>query len=359
MKKFTLTVITAIYILLVIAIASVFISEFLLKEKPEERFFEVPQVSEPVVASAPQEVKKAEPKFIPAPKTELKYIKGAVINPRTKNLDYISAIGDAKKLGTNLITIALEMEVDEKGGIEFSGRPRFDWKSAAIAMINEAHRQGMQVELRTIAVPDTRQPRNATGYVNYAGKFFAELGDFADEYQVYMLTVYENMEDEHNMGLYKDSINPALKVILGNATRFFSGEIGVGFSDSAHIEEKKLYDISGYDYLILNSYPVYNKVAWGELHLRIGELVQATVPLKKQQGIRRVILGGFGVNSDKTPPYYMPLTTTQENEKLSYEKIFEQQANKTDGFTVAYATKVYGVKGSLAEQTVKEWYGKI
>ena len=109
----------------------------------------------------------------------------------------------------------------------------------------------------------------------------------------------------------------------------------------------------------MNSYPVYNKVAWGELHLRIGELVQATVPLKKQQGIRRVILGGFGVNSDKTPPYYMPLTTTQENEKLSYEKIFEQQANKTDGFTVAYATKVYGVKGSLAEQTVKEWYGKI
>ncbi len=359
MKKFTLTVITAIYLLLLIAISAIFISEFLLKEKPKERFFEVPQIKAEPATNLTQVLIKQEPKFIPAPKTELKFIKGAIINPRTKDLDYISAIGDAKKLGANLVTIALETEIDEKGGIEFSGKPRFDWKPATIAMINEAHRQGMQVELRTIAVPDTRQPKNSTGYINYAGQFFQDLGDFAQEYQVYMLTVYENMEDVHNMGLYRDKINPALKVILGNVTTFYKGEVGIGFSDSTYLEEKTFYDISGYNYLILNSYPVYNKVPWGDLPLRIGELVQATVPLKKQQGIKRVILGGFGVNSDKTPPYYMAITTTQENEKLAYEKIFELQANKTDGITVAYATKVYGAKGKMAEQTVKEWFGKL
>jgi len=359
MGKFTWTVVTVIYVLLVIAIASIFVSEFLLKEKPKERFFEVPQVSKPVVVSAPQEVKTEEPKFIPAPKTELKYIKGLIINPRTKNVDYISAIKDAKRLGANLITIALEMEVNEKGGIEFSGRPGFEWKPVAIAMINEAHRQGMHVELRTIAVPETKMPLNSTGYTNYAGKFFQELGDFAQEYQVYLLTIYENIEDDHNMGLYKDSIGPALRVFLGNATKFYKGEVGVGLSEKTFFEDRKPYDVSGYDYVLLNSYPRYPTVPWGDYHLRINEYVIAAKPIKQQQGIKRLILGGFGLNSNAGAPYYTSIVVTQEQEKRSYELIFEKQANQTDGFTVAYATRVYGVKDRMAEQAVREWYGKL
>lgn len=363
MKKFTLTVITVVYLILVITIISIFLNETVFKEKPTERFFEVPKpVQELVKNLTPAKVVETmpAPKFYSAPKFKLNYAKGLIVSPYVKNVDYIAAIQDAKRNGANLVTIALDMEVSHTDGPEFPSKPYgFDWKSTTITMINEAHKRGMKVELRTTAVPDTRYPGNITLYTNNAQKFFVGLGDFAQEYQVAMLTIYENIEDDRNFGLHKDKIDVVLQDFIVNATKFYKGEVGVGFSDTTLVDVGKIYNMAGYDYIILNAYPIHQKVPWGDLHLRIGELIKIADRIKLRHGVKKAILGGFGANSNPTPFYYVPITVSEEDEARVYDIIFEKHSNKVDGMIVAYSTKMYGVKGKPAEKIVEKWFRKL
>ncbi|HIH14101.1 MAG TPA: hypothetical protein HA224_02490 [Nanoarchaeota archaeon] len=356
MKKFTLTVITVVYILLAIAVISILASEFLFKAQPKERFFEAPQVAQFVENVTIPETKTT-PKFYPAPDFELVYVKGLVIDPMANLSSYMQAIQEAKALGANLITIALETQVSDKDALEFAGQPTFDWKPVAIAMINEAHRNGLQVELRLIAKRDTsRTPKNITQYAARTSVFFKGLGDFAQEYEVYMLTIYENIEDEYAFYNYKDRIGEFLPVFLGNATYFYKGKVGIGFSDNSLIDDKKTYDVSGFDYLILNSYPVYKKVPWGDYPQRVADLIGVGTKLANRHGVKTVILGGWGLNSNPTPPYYISVTVGQEQEKSAYENIKSKQMSKVDGVTVAYVTKAYGVRGRPAEEVARDWF---
>ncbi len=355
MKRFTWTVITVVYVLLAIAIVSILASEFLFKAQPKERFFEAPQVAQFIENVTIPETKTT-PKFYPAPDFELAYVKGIVIDPMANLSLFMLAIQEAKALGANIITIALETQVSDRDALEFAGQPTFDWKPVAIAMINEAHKSGLQVELRLIAKRDTsRVPKNITHYVAGTSAFFKDLGDFAQEYEVYMLTIYENIEDEYAFYNYKDRINEFLPVFLGNTTYFYKGKVGIGFSDVSLIDDKKSYDISGFSYLILNSYPSA-KVPWGDYPQRVADLVDVGAKLADRHGVKTVILGGWGLNSNPTPPYAISVTVSTAQEKSAYENIRSKQIGKVGGVTVAYATKAYGVRGRPAEDVAMDWF---
>jgi len=313
----------------------------------------------------------AEPKFYPAPKYYVNYTKGLIFNPRF-DFNIATDIAAAKKLGANIIVIELELEaVRYNEPSIYTTQGYEDWKPRTIQIINEAHKQGMHVELRTVtrAATDMRvgpHTDNETSYfANQTVQLFKQLASFAQEYQAYKFTTYAEVNNLYNWGNRPDSdVNTILSRIVGAVRHEYSGKIGVGLTSAVFVDVQTNYNLGDYNYLLLSVYPddipdaqSYHK--FGAYSNRIYETLKIAKLQAGQHGVKELVIGSFGVNTDSSAPVPFKTTVSQQAEADMYDNIFNTHSNNTQGYTVAYDTFMYSVKGKPAEHVVGTWFRSL
>ncbi len=305
------------------------------------------------------------PKFYPPPDYKLKYIKGLVFNPRF-DFDIQTDIAAAKSLGANLIVVELELEAIQYNEPGIYLTQGFDeWKSRTIAIINEAHKQSLPVELRTVtrAATDMRigpyTDNETSMFRNNTVAFFKGLADFAEEYKAARFTLYAEMDNQYNWGGRPDDINAVLHDLVGVVEPRYSGKIGIGFISKTFVDTRVNYDISGYNYVTISAYPDDPNTNFGFYRNRILESLKTAQEFTYGRQIYEIVLGSFGVNTESGAPVPFKTTKTPQEEADMYENIFVEHSNITNGYTVAYDTFMYSVKGKPAEQVVGTWFRSL
>jgi hypothetical protein len=316
-----------------------------------------PKLNETVVPQIKQVIT-----FYPPPEYKLKYIKGLTFNPRF-DFDIQTDIAAAKSLGANLIVVELELEAVRYNVPDIYLTQGFDaWKPRTIAIINEAHKQSLPVELRTVtrAATDMRigpyTDNETSAFLNNTLVFFKGLADFAEQYKAARFTLYAETDNQYNWGNRLGDINKVLRDVFEVVDKRYFGKIGVGFTSKTFVDDVVNYDTSGYDYVAISAYPDDPNTNFGFYRNRILESLKAAKEFTYGRQIYEIVLGSFGVNTDSGAPVPFKITKTQQDEADMYENIFVEHANITNGYTVAYDTFMYSVKGKPAEQVVGRWF---
>ncbi len=321
----------------------------------------------PVAEPENQTTPAPEPKkkFYPPPEYKLKFIKGLAFNPRF-GFDVAEDIKKAKSLGANLIVIDLELEAiryNEPGIYLTQGFE--EWQPRTIEIINEAHKQNLSVELRTVTRAGTDMrigpytDNETSAFLNNTLVFFKGLADFAEQYGAARFTLYAETDNEYNFGSRLGDINKVLRELFETVNPRYSGKIGIGFTSKTFVDDIVNYDASGYDYIAISAYPDDPNTNFGFYRNRILESLKTAKDFAYGRQINEVVLGSFGVNTDSGAPVPFKTTKTQQEESEMYENIFIEHSNITNGYTVAYDTFMYSVKDELAEQVVEKWYKSL
>ncbi len=319
--------------------------------------------SEPENQTAP--AKAPAQKFYPPPEYKLKYIKGLTFNPRF-SFDTAEDIAKAKSLGANLIVVELELEAIRYNEPNIYLTQGFEeWQPRTIEIINEAHKQNLSVELRTVtrAATDMRigpyTDNETSAFLNNTKVFFKGLADFAEQYGAARFTLYVETDNQYNWGNRLGDINKVLRDIFEVVDKRYSGKIGIGFTSKTFVDDVVNYDASGYDYIVISAYPDDPNTNFGFYRNRILESLKTVKDFAYGRQIYEVVLGSFGVNTDSGAPVPFKTTKTQQEEADMYENIFIEHSNITNGYTIAYDAFMYSVKGEPAEATVGTWYKSL
>ncbi len=322
----------------------------------------LPNVTAPQLAA--QEIK-----FYPPPEYGLKFIKGLALNPRflvEAGLGAAEEIAAAKSLGVNLIVVDLELEAIRYNEPNIYLTQGFEeWQPRVIGIINEAHKQNLSVELRTVtrAATDMRigpyTDNETSAFLNNTKVFFKGLADFAEEYKAARFTLYTETDNQYNWGNRLGDINIVLRELLDVVKPRYSGKIGIGFTSKTFVDDGINYDTSGYNYIAISVYPDDPNTNFGFYRNRILESLKTANKFAYGRQIYEIVLGSFGVNTDSGAPIPFKTTKTQQEEKDMYENIFIEHSNITSGYTIAYDTFMYSVKDELAEDVVAKWYKSL
>lgn len=351
--KFENLMATILYVVLLIVIVAV-VAQYLVKA-PATAVDTSEPAQEFEIKFPEQESQSEEPEFYPAPKQKPDYIRGFIIDPYERP-NVKEDIAVAKDAGANLIVITLHLEIGANQTPEIPNELYFDWKTYAIDIINEAHKNGLHTELRTIGVPGTRLAP-ASDYNNHLSKskkLFTELAKFADDYQFYQFTLYEQVDSEFNFGSYKtDEVNDAIENITGESIKpYYNGRVGAGFTHERFVKNRDYYEVGDLDYILVSVYPATDTLP--SYHPLIKDYIERARLIASTFGVTDVILGGFGVNTDPSPPQYAPLKVTQQVEADFYQEIFDRYENEVEGIIINYDAEMYGIKDHTALEIVSE-----
>ncbi len=349
--KFENLMATILYVILLIVIVAV-VAQHLVRApattdiSQPEREFEI---------KFPQQEIQVEQEFYPAPKDKPDYIKGFIIDPYERP-DYKKDIAVAKNASANLIVITLHLELGANQTPEIPNELYFDWKTYAIDIVNEAHKNGLHTELRTISVPGTRLAplSDYDNHISKSKKLFTELAKFADEYQFYQFTLYEQIDSEFNFGAYKTSeINRAIEnITIESIKPYYGGRIGAGFTHEKFVKNRDYYEVGDLDYILVSVYPATDTLP--SYHPLIKDYIERARLVASAFGVKDIILGDFGVNTDPSPPHYTSLKVTQQIESEFYQEVFDRYENEVEGITIRYSTEMYGIKDHSALEVVSE-----
>lgn len=259
----------------------------------------------------------------------------------------------AKEMGANMVTIWPAVIVTNDEFIFFPER--------TADMINFAHQNGLQVELRSSfgggAAEDYQKFKtNALEHV-------ARYAEFGEKHKVYRIVPFGEV-DNHFIN-HPDKITEFSQEMLQEMRKHYSGQIGTGvvapWRDSDFI-------FNGYDYLTVSVYPQTQTGvdAWltTEPEINLIDTVDWAREVADRSGILILHIGETGVMNigEKDPMgFFQTAEVSKEKEAEFYDNVFNLVANKVDGVSAFYnsKTRFLGINGEPAEATVKEWYGKL
>lgn len=269
----------------------------------------------------------------------------------------------AKAMGANMVTLWIVRPVkeDELSFFPFVGN--------IAQMINFAHQNGLQVELRD---SDVSPPANT--YEKYKASAIlhvAEYAKFAEKYKVYRIVPFGEVDND--LVNHPDKITEFAQEILLEMRKHYSGQIGIGvvapWRDSG-------FTFDGYDYLTFSAYPqtqigmdkwLTPNPSANRQNVDENNLVALTNWVREvadRSRVSTIHIGETGVqNIGQKDPIgdFQTVEVSKEKESEFYDKMFSQISDKVDGVSVFYNSKVafMSVYGDPAEEVVREWFNRL
>jgi len=274
----------------------------------------------------------------------------------------------AKAMGANMVTLwpARPTKEDDLSFLPSLGN--------IPGMINFAHQNGLQVELRGTGVSPL--VKNYEKYKASAILHVAEWAKFAEKHKVYRMVPFGEVDNEFVN--HPDKITEFAQEILPEMRKYYSGQIGIGITapwrDSG-------FTFNGYDYLTFSAYPQNQDIIDDETDMdkwltpkpdaartidnnNLALVVNWVREVADRSGVSTIHFGETGVQNieEKDPTrVFQTVEVSKEKESEFYEKMFSQMSDKVNGVSVFYNSKVafMSVYGDPAEEVVKEWYNKL
>lgn len=291
-------------------------------------------------------------------------------------------IKKAKELGANSVTITLNVGVyDQKFSFPQKIRGqniRLDLKRDIGPLVNEAHRQGLYVELRILQSPQAYPAKDFNQEVLVKGfaKLISELAEFSEEYGVYQLTVageidttvHRAYKNPPQRSLKVEELAPFIKAALSEAKSNFKGRVGIGVaSPRPYIAGGSggEIDVQGYDYLVYSYYPRPPDKDLSVFKNDLVENIRAARQIVNTSNLKEIIWGETGVLDDqeRMPGFFGGnsgwLQGTEDFEAQFYKLVFEESQGLVDGYSIFYSFPVFSIKGQKAEKVVKEYFAKF
>jgi len=274
----------------------------------------------------------------------------------------------AKAMGANMVTLwpARPTKEDELSFFPSLGN--------IPGMINFAHQNGLQVELRGTDV----FPR-ANNYEKYKASAIlhvAEWAKFAEKYKVYRIVPFGEVDNDFVN--HPDKITEFAQEILPEMRKYYSGQIGIGivapWRDSG-------FTFNGYDYLTFSAYPQNQDIIDDETDMgkwltpnpdadlqnvdenNLFALTNWVREVANRSGVSTIHIGETGVINpgEEGQSDFNTVVVSEEKESEFYDKMFSQISDKVDGVSVFYNSRVefISVYGDPAEEVVRDWYNKL
>ncbi len=333
----------------------------------EQRQFEAARAKEKIVEEIPPEPEKPKFTFVPPSAGKLNYTKGLIFNPRQRQ-DWVEVIAKAKGLNANLVVVEIELEKSASDDPEIYWYPQWQgsWQDETKKIVNEAHRNGLQTELRlgTRVETDVRNgpiTDNETDYYRNATlRFFTNISTFANEYKIDRLTIYGEVDNLKNWGHRTEFINLVLQDVKDEIRKHYRGKIGVGFSSVALVDRRMDYNIAGYDYILFSAYTNDYNTDFGSYESRVYETYKYAKKMAGHRQITDITAGQLGVYDKNDTRYdYQSVIVTEKEEAAMWDSFFSRFGSEFSGFTIGCGTYAYSVCGEKSEAVVKEWFGKL
>ncbi len=263
-------------------------------------------------------------------------------------------ISKAKELGANMVTIWPSRVIRND---EFV----FSLPERLTPMINFAHKNGLQVELRSSFTGE--QITNYEKFRINAMKHVAEFARFAEKSRVYRIVPFG--EIDNNLMNHCEKITAFSKELLQEMRKQYSGQIGVGI---AAPWRDCGYSFEGYDYMTISAYAQSQTGtnAWltTSPEINVHNVISGTRKVADRSGIKILHVGETGVinpNDTKREDYKSFAMESKQEEAEFYQKFFGQVFDKVNGLSVFYNSRMdyMSINGDPAEEVVKEWYNKL
>jgi len=297
--------------------------------------------------------------FVPPPDTVITFAKTVNLIAQQYTKEDILR---AKAMGANMVTL-WPARLTKEDDLSF-----FPSLGNIPEMINFAHQNGLQVELRSSDV----FPR-ANNYEKYKASAIlhvAQYAKFAEKYKVYRMVPFGEVDNDFVN--HPDKITEFAQEILPEMRKYYSGQIGIGviapWRDSG-------FTFEGYDYLTFSAYtqtqigmdkwltpnPNANRQNVNENNLVA--LANWVREVADRSGVSTIHVGETGVINpgEERESDFNTVVVSKEKESEFYNKMFSQISEKVDGISVFYNSRVafMSVYGDPAEEVVKEWYGRL
>lgn len=264
-------------------------------------------------------------------------------------------ISKAKELGVNMVTL-WPVRMIQNNEIIFS--PEVGRLSK---MINFAHKNGLQVELRSSFGGE--QITNYEKFRTNAIKHTAEFAKFAEKNKVYRIVPFG--EIDNNLINHCGKITALSKELLKEMRKHYSGQIGVGI---AAPWRDCGYEFTGYNYMTISAYAQAQTGtnAWLTTNPEINahNVISGARKVADRSSIKILQVGETGViNPDDTKreDYQSFAMESKQEEAQFYQKFFGLISDKVNGLSVFYNSRMdyMSINGDPAEEVVKQWYSKL
>ena len=295
-------------------------------------------------------------------------------------MDDLRDVQEAKKLGANGITIAIDLGVQGKE-FEFPSvwkGGKFKLERIVGPFIEEAHRLGLYVELRTTQSPwsSPTEEFNQEELIKSYTSLMEELARVAEKHHIYHLTtageidthVHRTHRNLPQRMMKGEEISPFAQAALKAARRIYSGKIGIGLSaPSRYIisHEVENLNLTGYDYFEFTLYPRPQDKNLTSFRIDIMDNINSSAYIAQKNNIPEIVWGETGVLSNEE---HMPgsfggnsgwLSGTEQFESEFYNLFFDLTNGKMNGYTIFYDFPVFSIRNQETEKTVKNWFSKL
>lgn len=260
-------------------------------------------------------------------------------------------IKEMKNLGANMITIFWAATISRESG--------FPNKTRVAQLIAEAHRQGLQVEIRNSFSAEGDPISDFGQYKQGMLNFAVDLAGFAQENKVYRLAPFS--EIDNNLLAYPNQIEPVAQEILREVRKHYRGQVGIGL---AAPWRGTSYNFKGYDYMSVSVY-VQRQTSVedyfeGRADISLQTVLGGTRAVAQRSGIDTLIIGETGVFNPGEERWtaFETKIMNKEEEAGYYQTFFEATADQVQGYSPPYFGYM-GVQNDPAAEVVKQWYGRL
>lgn len=313
---------------------------------------------------------------IPGPIAKPKVFKSLILF----ELDDTQSVIRAKELGANAVTIMVDIGVQ---GNKFSlpsdwrGKP-FNLEQIIGPFINEAHRQGLYVELRTSQSPYAKPDETADDkqLEDSLAKVIGEFANLANKYQIYQLSL--TIEADTLVGFaykhppsgaeFAKKINHFVNIARTAARQNYQGRLGIGLAvPEQHVAGGNLskIDFKGFDYFAFTHYPHPQRDGSVDNYLENSMVqgIKATRRIANLYNISEILWAETGVinpvdKAEVLGPKPFFIKTDEQQEADFYKTLFAKSQGMVDGYSFFYEFPIFSIKNQQAEQVVKEWFNK-
>lgn len=264
------------------------------------------------------------------------------------NTAYIKEIKD---LGANTVTLFYAAAISRES--EFPGKTRMK------QLISEAHKQGLQVEIRNSFAAEGDTTANVEETKRRMVDFAVDLAQFAQEQKVYRLAPFS--EIDNNLFNYESQVSETAQTILREVKKHYEGQVGVGIAAPWRARD---YDFSGYDYMSVSIYPKtqqsLDEYFQGSSDVSLQTVLSGARSIAERSGVETLIIGETGVFNPGEERWtaFETKILTKEEEADYYRRFFEATSNRVQGYSPAYFGYM-GLQNDPAADVVREWYTKL
>jgi len=309
--------------------------------------FDNPNICEKFFGSSSRQRRVTEP-----PNTIITYGKSLnMISDLVTPEDIIAA----KELGANMVTLWPTRAIRDDEIIFFPA------KGDLSNLINTAHKNGLQVELRN-SYGFGEEPTDLDKWKQSAINHVAEYAKFAEQHKVYRIIPFGELDN--NLFEHPDQITEIAQDLLKEMRKHYSGQIGVGMVGTWRYSG---YTFKGYDYMSISAYPQEQTGmdAWftSTPEINLANVIAGARGVADNSGISILHIGETGVINpeDERSSGFNTIVVSKEKEAEFYDILFEKTSGDIEGVSVFYNSKTdfMSIKDDPAEDTIKEWYNKI